>query len=71
MTDTPHDRVAVNKAELARMLGISSRHVDKLRKQGLPTAQLGRRVVFRISAVEAWLAELERAAPRCQRDTHQ
>jgi excisionase family DNA binding protein len=50
------------KSTLAEYLGITLRSLDRLdvRREGPPRVKIGRRVLFRREAVEAWLQERER-----------
>ncbi len=59
MSEPDTTRLLVDKIEIAKMLDISTRHVDKLRADGLPTVTLGKAVRFRPSSVDAWLAAQE------------
>lgn len=47
----------VTKGELAAVLGMSDRWVDKQVKLGMPTKRFGNRPRFQISEVEAWLSD--------------
>jgi predicted DNA-binding transcriptional regulator AlpA len=49
-------------SDLSRFLGCSERQVYNLRKQGLPTRQVGGMVRFEQSKVRAWLAAQDSAA---------
>lgn len=48
--------------QLADELNVSPRTIARWRslREGPPLTRLGRRILYRRSAVEAWLAELER-----------
>ena len=52
----------LDDAQLARELDVSPRTVARWRamREGPPLTRVGRRVLYRRSAVMAWLAELER-----------
>lgn len=47
----------IGKEELAKKLDISVVTIDRLRKKGLPSHQLGRKVVFDFNEVEKWIKE--------------
>ncbi len=52
----------LDDAQLAHELNVSPRTVARWRamREGPPVTRVGRRVMYRRSAVEAWLVELER-----------
>lgn len=49
--------VLVDKQDLARSLGCSSKHIDHLRQRGLPSVMLGKAVRFEPAKVVDWLRE--------------
>jgi hypothetical protein len=53
----------LDDAQLAHELNVSPRTVARWRamREGPPVTRVGRRVMYRRSAVEAWLADLERS----------
>jgi excisionase family DNA binding protein len=61
--DTPPP-LLLSADRTARMLGISPRTVWTLCAAGeIPSVRLGKRRLFRISTIDAWLAARERAQP--------
>ncbi len=54
----PADRLALRPAEAARALGISPRMLWSLTNRRLiPCVRIGRRVLYAVPALEAWLAK--------------
>lgn len=52
------EKLAYNVEEVAEVLGISKSHVYQLAKEKqIPVLQLGKRIVFPISALEEWIQE--------------
>ena len=51
----------LTKAELAELLGVSTRTIDRLeeRRKGPPRIKLGRNVFYREESVHAWLENQE------------
>ena len=47
----------IGKKELSKKIGISPSTIDRLRKEGLPSHQLGRKIVFDYEEVEQWIKE--------------
>lgn len=47
----------ISKKQLAEKLEISVVTIDRLRKKGLPSHQVGRKVVFDFGEVEKWIKE--------------
>jgi excisionase family DNA binding protein len=48
--------LCVGLQDAARLLSVSDRHLQKLTKRGeVPSARIGARVVYRVSALEQWL----------------
>lgn len=56
----------LNLSKAAEYLGISPNtlYVWRHRRQGPPSFRMGRRVMYRISALDEWIAELEQADSR-------
>ena len=54
--DAPGKRVLMTTQELADFLGCSRRHIDRLRKLGLPDIKVGQLVRFSEKEVLDWLA---------------
>lgn len=54
--DAPEKRVLMTTQELADFLGCSRRHIDRLRKLGLPDIKVGELVRFSEKEVLDWLA---------------
>ncbi len=54
--DAPEKRVLMTTQELADFLGCSRRHIDRLRKMGLPDIKVGELVRFSEKEVLDWLA---------------
>lgn len=52
--------VYLTKAELAKRLGYTVRHVEKLTALGLPSTMDGRRRVYRETECRNWLIQRER-----------
>jgi hypothetical protein len=52
-------KLTLNRAEAAAVLGISKSTLDKL---DIPTIKAGRRVLYRIVSIEAWLRKREAGA---------
>ena len=59
------DRRVLTPADVAEMLGVSPRTLARwhLRRLGPPRCKIGRRVFYRLEAIEAWLAANETSAP--------
>jgi hypothetical protein len=59
----------ISEAELAKQLNIGLRTLRHWRKAGIgpPIVYLGRRPVFKITSVQAWLDSRERPMPRDRR----
>ncbi len=58
MNDISGGRLGLNAAEAARALGIGKRKLWEWTNRGLiPHVRIGRRVVYPVAAVEAWLAQ--------------
>ncbi len=53
--DAPEKRVLMTTQELAKFLGCSRRHIDRLRKLGLPDIKVGELVRFSEKDVLEWL----------------
>jgi excisionase family DNA binding protein len=53
--DAPEKRALMTTKELAKFLGCSRRHIDRLRKRGLPDIKVGELVRFSEKAVLDWL----------------
>lgn len=47
----------INKKEIAEKLKISQVTIDRLRKTGLPSHKLGRKIVFDYEEVTNWIKE--------------
>jgi predicted DNA-binding transcriptional regulator AlpA len=47
----------VNKAQVAAYVGRSRRWVELMARQGLPSQMIGGRRAYRLSEVDAWIAE--------------
>jgi predicted DNA-binding transcriptional regulator AlpA len=47
----------VGKAQVAAYLGRSRRWVELMAREGLPSRMIGGRRAYRLSEVEAWVAE--------------
>ena len=47
----------VSKAQLAAYLGRSKRWVELMAHEGLPSRKIGGRRAYRLSEVDAWVAE--------------
>jgi predicted DNA-binding transcriptional regulator AlpA len=47
----------VTKAQVAAYFGRSTRWVELMTKQGLPSRMIGGRRAYRLSEVDAWVAE--------------
>lgn len=51
----------IEKAELAKLLGVSCRTIDSwVVREGLPYVRLPNRRAFRVAAVQGWIAGRER-----------
>jgi excisionase family DNA binding protein len=53
--DAPEKRALMTTQELAKFLGCSRRHIDRLRKLGLPDIKVGELVRFSEKDVFEWL----------------
>lgn len=63
MASVEETRLAVGAVEAAKMLGVSPRTVWALTRSGrLPHVRLGRRIVYPVEALRAWLAAEARNA---------
>ncbi len=47
----------VNKAQVAAHLGRSKRWVELMAREGMPSSMIGGRRAYRLSEVDAWVAE--------------
>ena len=47
----------VNKAQVASYLGRSKRWVELMAREGMPSRMIGGRRAYRLSEVDAWVAE--------------
>ncbi len=47
----------VNKAQVASYLGRSKRWVELMARDGMPSRMIGGRRAYRLSEVDAWIAE--------------
>ena len=54
---TSNSGIFYSKSEIAKKLKISVVTIDRLRKKGLPSHQLGRKVVFDYDEVNNWIKE--------------
>lgn len=61
-----HEAAFLNLPKAAEYLGISPNtlYVWRHRRQGPPSFRMGQRVMYRISALNGWVAEQERADSR-------
>ena len=59
----PHAEALVDRAELARRLGVSTRALDRLRRDGLPELRVGDLPRWRWADVLAWLGAREAVSP--------
>ncbi|MFE4826699.1 helix-turn-helix transcriptional regulator [Streptomyces sp. NPDC056672] len=61
-----HEAVFLNLSKAAAYLGISPNtlYVWRHRRQGPPSFKMGQRVMYRISALNEWVVEQERADSR-------
>jgi excisionase family DNA binding protein len=58
--DAPDSRLAMSIRDAARQMGISERTLFSLTKSGeVPHLRIGKRVLYRREALEAWLRERE------------
>jgi len=64
--------VVLTAHEVAKLLKVSRRHVDRLkREEGLPHIHLGKRVVFPREQVLEWLNQrVSRTSEKTQEATH-
>ncbi len=47
----------VNKSQVANYLGRSKRWVELMAREGIPSRMIGGRRAYRLSEVDAWVAE--------------
>lgn len=53
------DPILVKKPQAAELLGVCPRTIDELMHNGLPYVRIGRRVLFRVKALDEWAEKQE------------
>jgi len=66
VTSSPRPAAFLTLPQAAEYLGLSANtlYVWRHRRQGPPSFLMGRRVMYRITALDAWVADQERADSR-------
>jgi excisionase family DNA binding protein len=55
-----HQKLGYSVTELSKLVGICERKIwEEIKKNKLQAARIGKRVVIRASAVDAWLSQAE------------
>lgn len=58
--DFGRDEIQLSKKELATRLGYTTRHIEKLTAEGMPSEMEGVRRVYKETAARNWLGRHER-----------